>query len=101
MSAQSCYHHTSYIIHCLGQAFSVIFIIVNHKHHNNQRSFSKSAFMGIEKDIHQVHFVSDKQKALINLLYTYGWVIEKIKNSLSKDDITHQQYNILRILRGS
>ena len=57
--------------------------------------------MGIEKDIQQVHFVSDKQKALINLLYTYGWVIEKIKNSLSKDDITHQQYNILRILRGS
>jgi len=57
--------------------------------------------MGIEKDIQQVHFVSDKQKALINLLYTYGWVIEKIKNYLSKDDITHQQYNILRILRGS
>ena len=57
--------------------------------------------MGIEKDIHQVHFVSDKQKALINLLYTYGWVIEKIKDFLSKDDITHQQYNILRILRGS
>jgi MarR family 2-MHQ and catechol resistance regulon transcriptional repressor len=57
--------------------------------------------MGIEKDIQQVHFVSDKQKALVNLLYTYGWVIEKIKNYLSKDDITHQQYNILRILRGS
>jgi DNA-binding MarR family transcriptional regulator len=57
--------------------------------------------LGIEKDIHQVHFVSDKQKALINLLYTYGWVIEKIKDFLSKEDITHQQYNILRILRGS
>ena len=57
--------------------------------------------MGIEKDIHQVHFVSEKQKALINLLYTYGWVIEKIKDFLSKEDITHQQYNILRILRGS
>ena len=57
--------------------------------------------MGIEKDIHQVRFVSDKQKAVINLLYTYGWVIEKIKDFLSKDDITHQQYNILRILRGS
>ena len=57
--------------------------------------------MGLEKDIHQVHFVSDKQKALINLLYTYGWVIEKIKDFLSKEDITHQQYNILRILRGS
>jgi DNA-binding MarR family transcriptional regulator len=57
--------------------------------------------LGLEKDIHQVHFVSDKQKALINLLYTYGWVIEKIKDFLSKEDITHQQYNILRILRGS
>lgn len=57
--------------------------------------------MGLEKDIHQVHFVSEKQKALINLLYTYGWVIEKIKDFLSKEDITHQQYNILRILRGS
>ena len=57
--------------------------------------------MGIEQDIQQVHFVSEKQKSLINLLYTYGWVIEKIKNYLSKDDITHQQYNILRILRGS
>jgi MarR family 2-MHQ and catechol resistance regulon transcriptional repressor len=57
--------------------------------------------MGIEKDIQQVRFVSEKQKAMINLLYTYGWMIEKIKNFLAKDDITHQQYNILRILRGS
>ena len=38
---------------------------------------------------------------MINLLFTYGWVIEKIKDFLSKEDITHQQYNILRILRGS
>src|SRR4051812_48301383 len=38
---------------------------------------------------------------MINLLFTYGSVIEKIKNFLSKDDITHQQFNILRILRGS
>lgn len=38
---------------------------------------------------------------MINLLFTYGWAIEKIKNFLSKEDITHQQYNILRILRGA
>jgi|SRR5215212_9768563 len=57
--------------------------------------------MGIEKDIQQVHFVSEKQKAVVNLLYTYGWMIEKVKNYLAKDDITHQQFNILRILRGS
>lgn len=38
---------------------------------------------------------------MINLLYTYGWTIEKIKDFLSREDVTHQQYNILRILRGS
>lgn len=38
---------------------------------------------------------------MINLLYTYGWVIEKIKTFLAAEDITHQQFNILRILRGS
>ena len=38
---------------------------------------------------------------MINLLYTYGWVMEKIKTFLASEDITHQQFNILRILRGS
>jgi DNA-binding MarR family transcriptional regulator len=57
--------------------------------------------MGIEKDIHQETFRNAKQKAMINLLYTYGWTIEHIKNFLASEDITHQQYNILRILRGS
>ncbi len=57
--------------------------------------------MGIEKDIHQNKFTSARQKAMINLMFTYGWAIEKIKNFLAREDITHQQYNILRILRGS
>lgn len=57
--------------------------------------------MGIEKEIHQQTFRNNRQKALLNLLYTYGWAIEKIKTFLSQEDITHQQYNILRILRGA
>jgi MarR family 2-MHQ and catechol resistance regulon transcriptional repressor len=57
--------------------------------------------LSIEKDIQQVAFTSARQKAMINLLFTYGWVIEKIKNFLAEEDITHQQFNILRILRGS
>ena len=57
--------------------------------------------MGIEKEIHQQTFRNGRQKALINLLYTYGWAIERIKGFLAKEDITHQQYNILRILRGA
>jgi MarR family transcriptional regulator, 2-MHQ and catechol-resistance regulon repressor len=57
--------------------------------------------MGIEKEIHQQTFRNSRQKALINLLYSYGWAIEKIKSFVAKEDITHQQYNILRILRGA
>jgi DNA-binding MarR family transcriptional regulator len=57
--------------------------------------------MGIEKDINQANFISSRQKAMINILFSYGWIIEKIKTFLAKEDITHQQYNILRILRGA
>ena len=57
--------------------------------------------VGIEKDIHQNNFRNGRQKAMINLLFTYGWAIEQIKNFVSREDITHQQYNILRILRGA
>lgn len=57
--------------------------------------------MGIEKDIHQVRFTSARQKAMLNTLFTYGWLMEQIKNFLSREAITPQQYNILRILRGA
>ena len=57
--------------------------------------------MGIEKEIHQGKFTSSGQKAMLNIMFTYGWLTEKIKNVLAPEDITPQQYNILRILRGS
>ena len=57
--------------------------------------------MGIEHDIQQVTFKSTRQKAMLNVLYTYGWMIERVKNFLADEDITHQQFNILRILRGA
>lgn len=37
----------------------------------------------------------------INIIYTANWLNEKIGQILSTEDITQQQYNILRILRGS
>jgi DNA-binding MarR family transcriptional regulator len=64
-------------------------------------SFPNFETMGIEKEIHQQTFRNNRQKAIVNLLYTYGWVIEKIKMFLAQEDITHQQFNILRILRGA
>lgn len=58
-------------------------------------------YMGLEKDINQQYFKSENQKALINLIYTYHWATERIRTVLNEDDITLQQFNILRILRGS
>jgi DNA-binding MarR family transcriptional regulator len=57
--------------------------------------------MGIDKDIHQYKFISEHHRALVNILFTHGWIMEKIKELLSTADITPQQFNILRILRGS
>lgn len=57
--------------------------------------------MGIEKDIQQTNFRNEYQKLGINIMYTANWLNEKISNVLSQEDITQQQYNILRILRGA
>ena len=57
--------------------------------------------MGIEKDIHQNKFRNERHKATINLLFTYGWTVERLKQFVSDHGITHQQFNILRILRGN
>ena len=57
--------------------------------------------MALEEEINQQTFESEQQKAVINIIYTYHWVTERVKNFLSVEDITHQQFNILRILRGS
>ncbi len=57
--------------------------------------------MGIEQDIQQASFRNEFQKMGINLMYTANWLNERIGRFLVQEDITQQQYNILRILRGS
>ena len=57
--------------------------------------------MGIDKDIQQSKFRNARQKAAINLIYTLGWMKEKTKVIFDTEGITSQQFNILRILRGS
>jgi MarR family transcriptional regulator, 2-MHQ and catechol-resistance regulon repressor len=57
--------------------------------------------MGIDKDIQQAKFRNVFQKANINLIYTIGWMRDKTKCIFDAEDITPQQFNILRILRGS
>jgi DNA-binding MarR family transcriptional regulator len=57
--------------------------------------------MTLEKDINQQVFRSEYQKAILNLIYTFNWVNEKINKRFEPFDITQQQFNILRILRGA
>ena len=58
--------------------------------------------MGIETAIHQIrHFRSEHHKVIVNILFTGGWMQEQVRAFLEQADITHQQYNILRMLRGS
>jgi DNA-binding MarR family transcriptional regulator len=55
--------------------------------------------MSLENDIQQ-KFRNESQKAILNILYT-GYYIQDRMNMLFKQyDITRQQYNVLRILRG-
>ncbi len=57
--------------------------------------------MSIDKDIQQVKFRNAHQKAAINIIYTLGWMRERTAAIFEAEDITPQQFNILRILRGS
>ena len=57
--------------------------------------------MSIDKDIKQHSFKSEHQRAIINLIFTYNWTTEQLKRIFDKEGLTMQQFNILRILRGS
>ncbi len=57
--------------------------------------------MAIENDINQSKFRNEHQKAAINLIYTFNWMNEKFDKIFDQFDITQQQFNILRILRGA
>ncbi len=57
--------------------------------------------MSIESDINQSRFRNQYQKGIVNFIYTYNWMNEKMKNIFERENITGQQFNILRILRGA
>jgi DNA-binding MarR family transcriptional regulator len=56
--------------------------------------------MGIEEDIKSTNFEDNYHKAVINLSYTYGWMANLSRPKFEQYNLTQQQFNILRILRG-
>ncbi|WP_114791903.1 MarR family transcriptional regulator [Niabella yanshanensis] len=57
--------------------------------------------MTIEEEIKQSKFVSSYQKLAFNIIHSSRWLENFLKKRFSEHDLTMQQYNILRILRGS
>lgn len=57
--------------------------------------------MGIQEEIKQKNFRSSYQKAFINIMYTNNWLQEQMRGLLQGEGLTTQQFNVLRILRGS
>ena len=56
--------------------------------------------MRIEEEIKQQKFSSPHQKAVINLIYTANWLTSRQQDFFKPHNITGQQFNILRILKG-
>lgn len=52
-----------------------------------------------EKEI-QSGFINEQVKAQLNVLYTANYVYNKISANLKPFGVTHEQFNVLRILRG-
>jgi DNA-binding MarR family transcriptional regulator len=56
--------------------------------------------MSLENDIKQREFRSESHKAILNLIFTSNVVQDRMSDIFKQYDITFQQYNVLRILRG-
>lgn len=56
--------------------------------------------MNINEELKQSAFKSEHHKAMINIFFTNNYLIDKTADFYKKFDITRQQYNVLRILRG-
>ncbi len=56
--------------------------------------------MKIEEELKQNKFVSPLHKAIVNIMFTDGWFTNQLRDVFKDHQLTNQQYNVLRILRG-
>lgn len=56
--------------------------------------------MRIEEEIKQKTFKDKYNKAVVNLLYTHSYIVTRQSKVFKPYDISPEQYNVLRILRG-
>ena len=56
--------------------------------------------MKLEEAIKSDKFADERHKATINVLYTAYWLKDNFCTALKKEEITLEQFNVLRILNG-
>lgn len=56
--------------------------------------------MKLEEEIKQKNFRNEYQKLAVNLFFTNGWLANNFSNIFKQFDLTINQFNVLRILRG-
>src|SRR5437870_3119753 len=56
--------------------------------------------MKLEEAIKSNKFTDEKHKATLNVLYTAYWLKNSFSTVLKGEDLTVEQYNVLRILKG-
>jgi DNA-binding MarR family transcriptional regulator len=54
----------------------------------------------LEDALKSTKFKSPQHKATLNCLYTAWWLKTVLSRELKTFDLTHEQYNVLRILKG-
>lgn len=54
----------------------------------------------LEEEIKQTRFQSNKQKALLNIVFTANWFRSTQIRMFKQYGVSPEQYNVLRILRG-
>lgn len=56
--------------------------------------------MKLEQAIKSNKFRNEMHKSVLNILYTAWWLKTLMSQELKKYGLTHEQYNVLRILKG-
>lgn len=56
--------------------------------------------MKLEQAIQSTNFKNENHKAVLNVLYTAWWLKTIMSRELKQFGLTHEQYNVLRILKG-
>ncbi len=56
--------------------------------------------MKLEEAIQSSKFKNDVHKASLNILYTAWWLKTVLSRELKEFGLTHEQYNVMRILKG-